>query len=345
MQGPLGFLSFKTGLLVPLVGYQLPNLMLPWLFLVFGLGLLYVGAQTLIRGGAALALRMGLSALAVGLTVIAYGTSSPEMVVSVQASLAGNGAISLGNVVGSNICNILLILGLAATIAPVSAHVQIIRREIPVMIACSVLLLGVLWDGTLGRVDGALLLAGVIAYTFLTLRDARRAHAASVEKEFKDELPVTKGLSAWAAAGLVFLGLLILALGSHLFVDGAIQLASGWGISQAVIGLTIVAIGTSLPELATSVVASIKGDSDVAVGNVVGSNIFNILGILGVAALLNPLDGTDISRVDLGVMLATAVLLLPLARARGKIGRLEGVLMLAAYAGYTWWLVGSVGAA
>jgi len=319
--------------------------MLPWLLLVLGLGLLYVGAQTLIRGGAALALRMGLSALAVGLTVIAYGTSSPEMVVSVQAALAGNGAISLGNVVGSNICNILLILGLAATIAPVSAHVQVIRREIPVMIAASVLVIGLLWDGSLGRIDGFILLAAVIAYTFLTLRDARRAHAASVEKEFKDELPVTKGLSAWAAAGLVFLGLLILALGSHLFVDGAIQLASGWGISQAVIGLTIVAVGTSLPELATSVVASIKGDSDVAVGNVVGSNIFNLLGILGVAAVLHPVDGADISRVDLSVMLAAAVLLLPLVQVRGKVGRLEGVLMLAAFAGYSWWLVSTIATA
>jgi len=166
-----------------------------------------------------------------------------------------------------------------------------------------------------------------------------------VEKEFKDELPAVKGIGAWAAAGLVILGLLILALGSHLFVDGAIRLASGWGVSQAVIGLTIVAVGTSLPELATSVVASVKGDSDVAVGNVVGSNIFNLLGILGVAALLQPIDGSDISRVDLGVMLAAAVLLLPLVQARGKVGRLEGALMLATFAGYTWWLVGSVGSA
>jgi len=319
--------------------------MLPWIYLIIGLGLLYVGAQTLIRGGAALALRLGLSALAVGLTVIAYGTSSPEMVVSVQAALSGNGAISLGNVVGSNICNILLILGLAAAIAPVSAHVQVIRREIPVMIAATVLAMGLLWDGGLGRVDGVILLASVIAYTVLTLRDARRAHAAAVEREFKDELPATKGLGAWAAAGLVLLGLLILALGSHLFVDGAIRLASGWGVSQAVIGLTIVAVGTSLPELATSVVASVKGDSDVALGNVVGSNIFNLLGILGVAALLQPIDGSDISRVDLGVMLAAAVLLLPLVQARGKVGRLEGALMLATFAGYTWWLVGSVGSA
>ena len=317
--------------------------MLPWIYLIIGLGLLYVGAQTLIKGGAALALRLGLSSLAVGLTVIAYGTSSPEMVVSAQAALSGNGAISLGNVIGSNICNILLILGLAAAIAPVSAHVQVIRREIPVMIAASILMTGLLWDGSLGRIDGALLLAGVVAYTYLTLRDARRAHAASVEKEFRDEMPATRGIGAGASAGLVVLGLGILILGSHLFVDGAVRLAQGWGISQAVIGLTIVAVGTSLPELATSVVASLKGDPDVAIGNVVGSNIFNLLGILGVAALLHPLDGSDISHIDLGVMLAAAVLLLPLARVRGQVGRTEGILMLATYGGYTWWLIRAVG--
>ncbi len=315
----------------------------PWIALLAGLALLYFGAQELIRGGAALALRLGLSALAVGLTVIAYGTSSPEMVVSVQAATSGNGAISLGNVVGSNICNILLILGCAAAIAPVSAHVQIIRREIPVMIAASVLLAALLWDGTLGRIDGAVLFAGVVAYTYLTLRDARRAHAASVEAEFKEELPETKDLGPWAAAGLVLFGLGLLILGSNLFVDGAVKLAEGWGVSQGVIGLTIVAVGTSLPELATSVMASAKGESDVAVGNVVGSNIFNILGILGLASLIQPMDATGIRHSDLLFMLGVAVVLLPLVKARGKVGRLEGVVMLAAYTGYTVWLVKGMG--
>lgn len=316
----------------------------PWIALLAGLALLYFGAQELIRGGAALALRLGLSALAVGLTVIAYGTSSPEMVVSVQAATSGNGAISLGNVVGSNICNILLILGCAAAIAPVSAHVQVIRREIPVMIAASVLLAALLWDGTLGRFDGAALFAAVVAYTYLTLRDARRAHAASVEAEFKEELPDTKGLGPWAAAGLVAFGLGVLILGSNLFVDGAVRLAEGWGVSQGVIGLTIVAIGTSLPELATSVMASAKGESDVAVGNIVGSNIFNILGILGLASLVQPMNATGIRQSDLLFMLAVAILLLPLVKARGRVGRLEGVLMLVAYAGYTAWLVKGMGA-
>ncbi len=316
----------------------------PWIALLAGLALLYFGAQELIRGGAALALRLGLSALAVGLTVIAYGTSSPEMVVSVQAAASGNGAISLGNVVGSNICNILLILGLAAAIAPVTAHAQLIRREVPVMIAASFLLCALLWDGTLGRIDGAALFAAVVAYTYLTLRDARRAHAAAVESEFKEELPETKGLGAWAAGGLVIFGLGVLILGSNLFVDGAVRLAEGWGVSQGVIGLTVVAVGTSLPELATSVMASAKGESDVAVGNVVGSNIFNILGILGLAALIQPMDATGIRHSDLLVMLAVAIVLLPLVRARGKVGRLEGIVMLLAYAGYTAWLVKGMGA-
>ena len=316
-----------------------------WIALLAGLALLYFGAQELIRGGAALALRLGLSALAVGLTVIAYGTSSPEMVVSVQASLSGNGAISLGNVIGSNICNILLILGCAAAIAPVSTHVQVIRREIPVMIGASFLLVALLWDGTLGRIDGALLVAAVVAYTYLTLRDARRAHAASVEAEFKEELPETQGLGAWAAGGLVLFGLGVLILGSNLFVDGAVRLAEGWGVSQGVIGLTVVAIGTSLPELATSVMASAKGESDVAVGNVVGSNIFNLLGILGMASVVHPMTASGIRQSDLLFMLAVAVVLLPLVRIRGKVGRLEGIVMLAAYAGYTAWLVKGLGAA
>ena len=257
----------------------------PWLELAIGLGLLYFGAQTLIRGGAALALRLGLSALVVGLTVIAYGTSSPEMVVSVQAATTGNSAISLGNVIGSNICNVLLILGLAALIAPVSANAQIIRREVPIMIAASFIIAAMLLDGHLGRIDGAILVTCVIVYTVLTIRDSRRMSAQNPEPESND----IKSLGLGLATTYVIAGLGILIVGSQLFVGGAVELASGWGVSQAVIGLTIVAVGTSLPELATSVVAAFKGDADVAVGNVVGSNIFNIFGILGTAALVQPM--------------------------------------------------------
>lgn len=307
----------------------------PWLELIIGLGLLYVGAQTLIKGGAALALRLGISALVVGLTVIAYGTSSPEMVVSVQAASSGNSAISLGNVIGSNICNVLLILGLASLIAPVSANAQVIRREVPIMIVATFMVVAMLLDGVLGRIDGIILVSCVLLYTFLTIRDSRRQAAADANTADINHPPFGLGM----ATLYIIIGLGILVLGSQLFVDGAVELASGWGVSQAVIGLTIVAIGTSLPELATSVVAAVKGDADVAVGNVVGSNIFNILGILGTAALVQPLPTGDISKVDLGVMIAVAVVFYPLIRYRGQVGRVEGGAMLLSYAGYTIWLI------
>jgi cation:H+ antiporter len=313
--------------------------MSPWIYLIIGLGLLYGGAQALLKGGASLAIRMGLSSLAVGLTVMAYGTSSPELVVSIEAGLSGKGAISAGNVVGSNICNILLILGAAALVHPIATHTQVIRREIPLMIAASVLAIALLADGTLSRLDGSVLLAGIVAYTWLTLRDARRAHAASAEKAFEEEAP-SNHQSLPVALAYVLGGLGVLVVGSHLFVDGAAQLAEGWGISQAVIGLTVVAIGTSLPELATSMVAALHRNTDVAIGNVVGSNLFNLLGILGIAALVNPIDVSDIGKLDLAVMLATAVFLLPMIQIRKQVGRREGVAMLAAYALYTWWLIG-----
>jgi cation:H+ antiporter len=317
-----------------------------WIGLGLGLIALYFGAEALVKGGAGLALRLGLTPLVIGLTVIAFGTSSPEMVVSVQAAHGGNGAISIGNVVGSNICNIALILGLCALISPLRADLQIIRREVPIMIAVAVLAVVILADGHIARWEGALLLAGLVVYTVVTVRQARAATAASAEAEkgFAEELgqgkPLGLGLSILAVVG----GLAVLVLGSHLFVEGAVSLASKWGMSQIAIGLTIVAVGTSLPELATSLVAAIKRQGDVAIGNIVGSNIFNVLGILGVAALVKPLDAPELSWVDMGMMVAVSVALLPVVRSGSRISRLEGGLMLAVYAGYTFWLIRQSGA-
>ncbi len=298
---------------------------------------LYFGAQALIAGGVGLALRLGLTPLIIGLTVIAYGTSSPELVVSLRASLSGNGAISIGNIVGSNICNIALILGLCALVRPVSASRQVIRREIPIMIGVSVVALVFLIDGRLARWEGALLLAGAILYTVTTVRSARAEPGP--DADFADALPPTNHRGLWASVGLTALGLALLIGGSEAFVRGAVTLAAGWGISQTVIGLTVVAVGTSMPELATSLVAAIKGESDVAIGNVVGSNIFNVIGILGVAALVMPIDAPDISWVDLGLMLVIAAALLPLARSGGRVNRWEGAALLATYIGYTIWLI------
>jgi cation:H+ antiporter len=308
-----------------------------WLSLGLGLIALYFGAEALVKGGAGLALRLGLTPLVIGLTVIAYGTSSPEMVVSLQAAQAGNGAISVGNVVGSNICNIALILGLCALISPMRADLQVIRREVPIMIGVAVLALLVLLDGHVARWEGAVLLVALVGYTTLTVRQARAATAASAG--FGEELgqgkPLALGWSIAAVAG----GLAVLVIGSHLFVTGAVTVATSFGMSQMAIGLTIVAIGTSLPELATSLLASIKRQGDVAIGNVVGSNIFNVLGILGVTAVVSPLAAPELAKVDLGVMLLVSVGLLPVVRSGGRISRGEGAVLLAIYVGYTVWLL------
>ena len=312
--------------------------MISWFYLIAGLGLLYLGAQILVKGGAALALRLGLNALVVGLTVIAYGTSSPEMVVSVSASLQDNGAIAIGNVVGSNICNIALILGVCALVSPLSASAQIIRREIPIMIGVSVLLAAMLWDEQLSRLEGGVLFAGIVVYTVLTVREARAETKGKAEQEYGEDFPAgSMGLGK--SVLLVVAGLGVLVVASQLFVGGAVVLAKSWGVMEAVIGLTVVAVGTSMPEFATSLVAAVRGHGDVAIGIVVGSNIFNVLGILGIAALINPIDTSGLSRVDLATMVVAALAMLPAARSGGVISRLEGAVLLFAYFGYTAWLV------
>ena len=312
--------------------------MISWFYLIVGLGLLYLGAQILVKGGAALALRLGLNALVVGLTVIAYGTSSPEMVVSVSASLQDNGAIAIGNVVGSNICNIALILGVCALVSPLSASAQIIRREIPIMIGVAVLLAAMLWDEQLSRLEGGVLFAGIVVYTVLTVREARAETKGKAEQEYGEDFPAgSMGLGK--SVLLVVAGLGVLVVASQLFVGGAVVLAKSWGVTEAVIGLTVVAVGTSMPEFATSLVAAVRGHGDVAIGIVVGSNIFNVLGILGIAALINPIDTSGLSRVDLATMVVAALAMLPAARSGGVISRLEGAVLLFAYFGYTAWLV------
>jgi cation:H+ antiporter len=312
--------------------------MISWFYLIAGLGLLYLGAQILVKGGAALALRLGLNALVVGLIVIAYGTSSPEMVVSVSASLQDNGAIAIGNVVGSNICNIALILGVCALVSPLSASAQIIRREIPIMIGVAVLLAAMLWDEQLSRLEGGVLFAGIVVYTVLTVREARAETKGKAEQEYGEDFPAgSMGLGK--SVLLVVAGLGVLVVASQLFVGGAVVLAKSWGVTEAVIGLTVVAVGTSMPEFATSLVAAVRGHGDVAIGIVVGSNIFNVLGILGIAALINPIDTSGLSRVDLATMVVAALAMLPAARSGGVISRLEGAVLLFAYFGYTAWLV------
>ncbi len=308
------------------------------LMIAVALGLLFIGAEGLVRGSASLAIRAGLSPLVAGLTIVAFGTSSPELVVSIKAALAGQGDIALGNVVGSNSFNIGVILGLTALICPVPVHRQIIKIDAPIALGAALLLPLLMLDHKLGSLEGALLAAGIVAYTGMNVWMARRQTAATAGQP-ADDLgvpPVSKN----AMLDVVFIaaGLLTLVLGSRLLVDHSVALAQTFGVSEAVIGLTIVAAGTSMPELATSLVAAIRRQPDIAVGNVVGSNVFNILGILGAASLAKPLHAPGVATLDYGAMAVFSILLLPLLYAGRILHRIEGAILLGLYGIYLFML-------
>jgi len=309
-----------------------------FLFLL-GLVALYFGAEWLVRGAARLARRVGVSPLVVGLTIVAFGTSSPELVVSVFAAARGQADVAVGNVVGSNILNIALILGLAAILRPLRAQMRLIVRETPIMIAAGVALAVLGLDGTVSRPDAALLLAGLFAYVAFVLRGARR-EAVAIKQEFERfesaEALAPDGRGRARDVLLIVVGLTALSIGARLLVDASLVFARTLGVSELVIGVTVVAVGTSLPELATSLLAVWRDEADIAVGNVVGSNIFNILGILGLAGLVSPLAmNPGLFRLELPVMLAVSILLAPLLATGLRIGRIEGALLLAGYALFT----------
>jgi K+-dependent Na+/Ca+ exchanger family protein len=300
-----------------------------------GLVLLYYGAEFLVRGGVQIAKRFQVTPLVIGLTLVAFATSAPELVVSCDAALKGMGDIALGNVIGSNICNIALILGLCAVIAPLQVNASLFKLDLPLMIGSSVLFaLFCFLTGGINRIEGALFFAGIIAYVVVSIRNARRSGDVVTEVE-GDGKPLSLGISIV----LVLLGLGFLVGGARLLVNSAVWLAELFGVSQAVIGLTIVAIGTSLPELATSVIAALKGERDIAIGNVVGSNIFNILAIMGISPLLRPIEAADIQLIDLGMMVFCTLLLYPFLRTGFVLSRKEGVCLLTVYIGYTVWLI------
>lgn len=308
------------------------------LFLLAGLVLLYFGAEGLVRGSSSIALRLGVSPLLIGLTVVAFGTSAPELVVSLKAALMGQGDISVGNVVGSNICNIGLILAFSALIVPIKVASQIVRVDTPIMIAVTGLALVLLYDGMLSRLEGIFLFLLLIGYIVFSIFLAKKKPEDALSAEFTEEIKLSKrGLAVDLA--MVIGGLVMLVFGARFLVDSAIEIARAVGLSEAVIGLTIVAIGTSLPEFATSLVAALKKEADIAVGNVVGSNIFNILGILGISAMVTPLSSSGITGVDLAVMAAFALILWIFSATGHRITRAEGILMLVPYVGYVTWLV------
>ena len=302
--------------------------------------MLILGAEWLVRGASRLAAKVGISPLVIGLTVVAFGTSSPELAVSFQSSLAGQADIAVGNVIGSNIFNILLILGISAVITPLIVQQQLIRLDVPLMIGLSFSFYLMALDGVIGRLEGLLLFAGIIAYTFFLIRQSRRESKA-VEDEYAQEFAAKaeSGWKPWAInLGLIGIGLTMLILGSNWLVTSAISIARWLGLSELIIGLTIVAAGTSMPEVATSITAAIKGERDIAVGNVVGSNIFNILSVLGLTATVAP-GGVPVSLAaeafDIPVMVAVAVLALPIFFTGNRIERWEGWLFLFYYVAYT----------
>lgn len=307
------------------------------LSIVGGLILLSGGADGLVRGAASLARQLGMTPLVIGLTVVAMGTSMPELVVSVDAVLQGSSAVALGNVVGSNVANIGLILGCSALISTLQVHAQVIRFDVPVLVVVSLLAGGLLIDGTLGRLDGGVLVLGLVGYVAFNLYLAQDTMSPIARAEFDDVIPQSRsmGLDVLYIGG----GLAALIAGAQLMVGGAITLAQQWGLSEAVIGLTIVAVGTSLPELATSGAAAIRGEGDIAVGNAVGSSIFNVLAILGITALVHPLAEEGIRLIDGAVMVGLAAMLLPLMRTGYVLSRWEGALLLGAYAGYIGYLI------
>lgn len=305
-----------------------------------GLVLLVLGADLLVRGASRLSLSFGISPLVVGLTVVAFGTSAPELAVSVQGAISGQGDIAVGNVVGSNIFNVLFILGISALITPLVVHRQLVRKEVPIMIGVSVLALLLSLDGALSLFDGLLLTGLLVVYVVVLYVQSRRAPA----DEGSDELPAGGPWldRTWVQLLLIVAGLALLVLGSRWLVAAAIAFAQKLGISELVVGLTIVAAGTSLPEVATSIMAALKGQRDIAVGNVVGSNIFNILGVLGLASVVAPGDipvAASALRFDIPIMIAVAVACLPVMFNGYRIERWEGVFFFLFYVAYTAWLV------
>lgn len=306
--------------------------------LIAGLALLVIGAEALVRGASRLAARFGIPSLVIGLTVVAFGTSAPEMAVSIQSANHGQGDISVGNVVGSNIFNVLMILGLSALVIPLSVSRQLIRLDVPTMIGASLLAWLLAEDQSYGRLDGLLLFAGILAYTALQIRSGLRARSGA-GSEFDAEYGerVEGRLAILGHLFFVVAGLAMLVWGADLLVDGAVALARELGLSELVIGLTIVAAGTSLPELATSVVAALKGERDIAVGNIVGSNIFNLLAVLGVAAMVSPVPisvSPNALAFDYPVMTAVALACLPIFFTGYRINRWEGLLFLGYYLAY-----------
>lgn len=312
-------------------------MLLSVLYVLSSLVLLYFGASWLVKGSSSLAIKAGVSPLIAGLTVVAFGTSSPELVVSVNVALSGHGNIAIGNVIGSNLFNICIILGISAVITPLKLKMQLLKIDIPILIITTIVFMLLFADRHISRLEGGILLVGIILYTTLNIILARREKDKEVIDEFNET--VSNGKIKWYfSAGMIVLGIGVLVAGSEILVKGAVDIARSLGVGDTIIGLTIIAAGTSVPELASSIVAVMKKEYDIAIGNVIGSNIFNILGIIGISGIINPLSAIAISNIDLYIMLGVTFLLLPFFRTNYTLKRDEGIFMIGLYLMYLYYL-------
>ncbi len=305
------------------------------LLFVGGVGVLYFGAEWLVRGSARLAASLGVSPIVVGLTVVSMGTSAPELVISVVASLAGNPDLAIGNVMGSNLANVGLVLGISAILRPLKVSTRVVTREVAVMIFITVALLPLIWNSHLGRLEGVALVTLLVFYLTFVLRTSKTEGAGALNEYGEAATPEGGGLSSRTIArdlAFILIGVAGLVLGAFAIRQSAVALAEALGISELVIGLTLVSIGTSLPELATCAVAALRHQADIAVGNILGSNVFNIAGVLGVTSIISPLDfSADVLRLEYPAVMVITVLMVPIVRHRLVIRRREGVVLLSAY--------------
>ena len=311
------------------------NLELFWNLILVGAGLamLFFGAEWLVKGSVTIANKLRMSQLVIGLTIVAFGTSTPELAVSISSATKGISDVALGNVVGSNIANIGLILGLSAFIAPIAVSRKTLRKEVPLMIGISFLLLAVSIDGSISFYDGILFVGGILIFTIFSYKTTRKEVVETVISNEKNDSSFSKSII------LIIIGLILLTVGAFFTVDNAVIIAKEIGLSERIIGLTLVAVGTSLPELITSIVAAKRGHTDISVGNILGSNIFNILAILGISSSITAISVNDSMWTDYVFMILFAVILLPIIKTGLKIGKIEGILLVAGYIGYTAFLI------
>jgi cation:H+ antiporter len=303
-----------------------------------GLAALVAGAEVMVRGGANAAARLGISPIVVGLTVVSIGTSMPELAVGVVAAVEGSGALAVGNIAGTNVVNLLFVLGLSALILPLAIEMRTLRFELPVMAGAAILLWGLAANGVLSRVDGVILVIGAIAYTVAVIRASRR-ETREAAAEFAEAYPAedTRGRRTALHVVMMLGGIAVIVVGAEWLVDAAVGMAREFGVSDALIGLTVVAIGTSAPELVTTVVSTLRGERDIAVGNLLGSSIYNVLLILGVTCLV-PAHGLELTpalvRIDIPIMVAVTLACIPIFISGRRVGRIEGGAMVAAYLAY-----------